>query len=143
MMSGYLDQPEKSKEALVDGWLHTGDIGELNDQGELVLVGRVKSEINIGGIKVLSEEVEMMLERHSAVIEACAFPVSDAIAGERVGVAIICKKDAQLDIETVVEWCLDQARKEASPKRVFFLDEIPKNDRGKVVRSDVAKQCLG
>lgn len=143
LMNGYLGQPEKSKEAMLNGWLRTGDIGELNDQGGLVLVGRIKSEINVGGIKVLSEEVELMLERHPSVNEACAFPVSDAVAGERVGVAVACKKEKHLDKETIVGWCLEQARKEVMPKQVFFLDEIPKNDRGKIVRAEVAKQCLG
>ena len=143
LMNGYLGQPEKTAETLVEGWLRTGDIGELDAQGALVLVGRIKSEINIGGIKVLSEEVELMLERHDAIIEACAFPVSDVIAGERVGVAVVCKKEAHMDKESVVAWCLEQARKEVAPKQVYFLAAIPKNDRGKIVRADVAKHCLG
>lgn len=143
MMSGYLGQPEKTAETLSDGWLHTGDIGVLNGAGALALVGRIKSEINVGGIKVLSEEVELMLERHPSIAEACAFPVPDAIAGERVGVAISCNTPGPLDKETVIAWCLEQARKEAAPKEVFVLESIPKNDRGKVVRIDVARQCLG
>ena len=142
MMTGYLDQPEKTQDAMMDGWLHTGDIGEIDGNGSLTLVGRIKSEINVGGIKVLSEEVELMLERHDQITEACAFPVPDAFAGERVGVAIVVNKDLQLKSEDVVLWCGTQARKEAVPLKVFILGEIPKNDRGKIVRTDVARRCL-
>lgn len=137
MMLGYWQRPDLDEAAFADGWFRTGDIGELDAQGNLVLVGRSKSEINRGGIKIQAEEIDMLLERHEGITEACAFGMPDAIAGEMVAAAIVLADGAQFDPEALKAWCRVWVREEAVPSRLFAVTAIPRNDRGKIVRADV------
>jgi acyl-CoA synthetase (AMP-forming)/AMP-acid ligase II len=137
MMLGYWQRPDLDEAAFTDGWFRTGDIGELDGQGNLTLVGRSKSEINRGGIKIQAEEIDMLLERHEAISEACAFGIPDAIAGEAVAAAVVLADGAQFDPEALKAWCRARVRDEAVPSRLFAVAAIPRNDRGKIVRADV------
>ena len=137
MMLGYWNRPDLDEAAFVDGWLRTGDIGELAAGEQLTLVGRLKSEINRGGIKVQAEEIDMLLERHPDIIEACAFGIPDPVAGELVAAAIVLRNGAAFDEEGIKSWCRDRVRAEAVPSRLWRVDAIPRNDRGKVVRTTV------
>jgi acyl-CoA synthetase (AMP-forming)/AMP-acid ligase II len=137
MMLGYWQRPDLDAAAFTNGWFRTGDIGELDGEGRLILVGRSKSEINRGGIKIQAEEIDMLLERHEAVAEACAFGIPDAIAGEAVAAAIVLAEGATFDPEALKAWCRARARDEAVPSRLFAVAAIPRNDRGKIVRAEV------
>ncbi|MGN6489213.1 MAG: class I adenylate-forming enzyme family protein [Devosia sp.] len=137
MMLGYWNRPDLDEAAFVDGWLRTGDIGELAAGEQLTLVGRLKSEINRGGIKVQAEEIDMLLERHPDIIEACAFGIPDPVAGELVAAAVVLRNGAAFDEEGIKSWCRDRVRAEAVPSRLWRVDAIPRNDRGKVVRTTV------
>ena len=137
LMTGYLGEPERTSQAFHDGWLRTGDIGELGQDGTLTLLGRIKSEINRAGIKVQAEEIDMLLERHPAVAQACAFGVPDPASGEAVAAAIVLAAGATADQESIKAWCRQRVRAEAVPAKLFFLSEFPRNDRGKIVRRDV------
>lgn len=137
MMLGYWQRPDLDEAAFTNGWFRTGDIGELDGQGNLVLVGRSKSEINRGGIKIQAEEIDMLLERHESITEACAFGIPDAIAGEAVAAAIVLTDGAAFDPEALKAWCRARVRDEAVPSRLFAVASIPRNDRGKIVRADV------
>lgn len=137
MMLGYWQRPDLDAAAFTDGWFRTGDIGELDGEGRLILVGRSKSEINRGGIKIQAEEIDMLLERHETVAEACAFGIPDAIAGEAVAAAIVLADGATFDPEALKAWCRARARDEAVPSRLFAVTAIPRNDRGKIVRAEV------
>ena len=92
-----------------------------------------------GGIKVQAEEVDMLLERHPDIAEACAFGIPDPVAGEAVAAAIVLKPGAAGDIEAIKAWCRQHARADAVPSRLTVLDAIPRNDRGKIVRADVRR----
>lgn len=120
----------------------TGDIGELSDNQTLRLVGRSKNEINRAGIKVLAEEVDMLLERHPDVVEACAFGIPDAISGELVGAVVRLADDAQVADTDLIAWCRTQARQEAVPSRIGIVDEIAKTDRGKLARQTIQKEMI-
>ena len=87
-----------------------GDIGRIDADGALSLVGRIKSEINRAGIKIQAEEIDMLLERHPAVDEACAFGVPDAASGEAVAAAIVLSPGAREGTEEIRRWCRDQVR---------------------------------
>jgi len=137
MMLGYWQRPDLDEAAFANGWFRTGDIGELDGEGRLILVGRSKSEINRGGIKIQAEEIDMLLERHEAIAEACAFGIPDAIAGEAVAAAIVLADGAPFDPEALKAWCRARVRDEAVPSRLFAVAAIPRNDRGKIVRADV------
>jgi len=139
IMLGYWERPDLDAEAFLGTWFRTGDIGEIDGDGRLTLVGRIKTEINRGGIKVQAEEVDLLLERHPDIAEACAFGQPDPIAGELVAAAIVLKPGAAFDPEAIKAWCRTMARPDAVPSRLFALEAIPRNERGKLVRADVRR----
>jgi acyl-CoA synthetase (AMP-forming)/AMP-acid ligase II len=138
IMLGYWQRPDLDAEAFIEGWFRTGDIAELNADG-LTLVGRIKTEINRGGIKVQAEEVDLLLERHPEIAEACAFGLPDPVAGELVAAAIVLQPGIAFDPEAIKAWCRTMARPDAVPSRLFRLDVIPRNERGKLVRADIRR----
>lgn len=140
MMMGYLGMEEETRSAFHGAWLRTGDIGRIDAEGRLTLVGRIKHEINRGGVKVPAEEIDMLLERHPAIVEACAFGLPDPVAGEAVAAAIVL--GAPTDAPSIRAWCRERCRAEAVPSRLFVLEAIPRNDRGKVVRDRVRDVAL-
>lgn len=127
---------------MMDDHFLTGDIAELAPDQTLRLVGRTKNEINRGGIKVLAEEVDMLLERHPDVAEACSFGIPDEISGELVGAVIRLEDSAVSDATAVSHWCRTQARAEAVPHRIAIVAEIKKTDRGKLARQEIRKEML-
>jgi len=142
IMLGFHDMADKTAEVFHGAWFRTGDIGEIDPDGRLFLVGRIKNEINRGGIKVPAEEIDMLLERHPDIVEACAFALPDPVSGEAVAVAIVMRADAQSTDEAIKEWCRARIRAEAVPSQLFRLDEIPRNERGKIVRGVVREAAL-
>jgi acyl-CoA synthetase (AMP-forming)/AMP-acid ligase II len=142
LMSGYLRRPDLTQTAIVDGWFHTGDVGTVDERGWVRLTGRVKNEINNGGMKVSPEEVDLLLERHPAVAEACAFGLPDAVSGEVVAVAVRLAAGEAATASDLRLWCLERIRRDAVPQRWFMVDEIPKTDRGKLNRDKVRAACL-
>jgi acyl-CoA synthetase (AMP-forming)/AMP-acid ligase II len=139
IMLGYWRRPDLAEEAFIDGWFRTGDVGELDEAGGLSLVGRIKSEINRAGIKILAEEIDMLLERHPDIVEACAFGIPDAISGEAVAAAIVLRPHASGDLEAIKAWCRGQASHDKTPARLHVVEAIPRNDRGKIVRVEVRR----
>ncbi|QJP14272.1 acyl--CoA ligase [Starkeya sp. ORNL1] len=142
MMSRYFGLPQETAATFVDGWLKTGDIGQLAADGNLTLVGRSKSEINRAGAKILAEEIDMLLEHHPLVVEACAFGMPDAVAGEVVAAAVVAREPG-LTEDDLRAWCRERCRRDAVPARLFFFDSLPRNDRGKVSRIAVRERALG
>jgi len=142
IMLGFHGLADKTAEVFHGSWFRTGDIGEIDTDGRLFLVGRIKNEINRGGIKVPAEEIDMLLERHPDIVEACAFGLPDPVSGEAVAVAIVMRTDAQATDEAIKQWCRTRIRAEAVPSQLFRLDEIPRNERGKIVRGVVREAAL-
>jgi len=140
LMLGLWDAPVGA--AMHDGHFLTGDNGELAADQTLRLVGRSKNEINRGGIKVLAEEIDMLLERHPDVVEACSFAIPDDIAGELVAAAVKPAPGAAPEPQALIAWCRDRVRHEAVPSRIAVVDEIAKTDRGKLARGLVQKEML-
>lgn len=140
MMMGYFGMDDATKAAFHGDWLRTGDIGRIDADGQLTLVGRIKHEINRGGVKVPAEEIDMLLERHPAIKEACAFGLPDPVAGEAVAAAIVLGE--HVEAASIREWCGERCRSEAVPSRLFVIDAIPRNDRGKIVRDHVRETAL-
>ena len=143
IMLGYTGSVSLTRAAFSGDWFRTGDIGELSEDGSLTLVGRMKTEINRGGIKILAEEIDMMLERHPDIEEACAFAIPDPAAGEAVGAALVFKAGSAANIAAIRQWCRGQVRAEGVPVKLVAVEEIPRNDRGKIVRSAVREAVLG
>lgn len=137
LMLGYWRRADLDAEAFIGNWFRTGDIGVLDEAGMLVLTGRIKTEINRAGIKIQAEEIDMLLERHAAVAEACGFGIPDPVSGEAVAAAVVLKPGADADPEAIKAWCRKHVRPDAVPSRITIVDAIPRNDRGKVVRAHV------
>lgn len=139
LMMGYHERPDLTAAVLKDGWYATGDLGEVDATGCVRLTGRAKDEINRAGFKIQPAEIDMLLERHEEIAEACVFSIPDPISGEIVAAAVRLAPNAKADAKILREWCLKHLRREAAPERWFIVDEIPKTSRGKVSRDAVRK----
>lgn len=142
LMKGYYKRSDLSALSLRDGWFHTGDIGQIDADGVIRLTGRQKHEINRAGLKVHPEDIDILLERHKDVREACAFGVPDPISGEAVAVAVVLNEGVQVSQADLRLWAAERIALEKVPTRWFFVSDIPKTDRGKINRKVVADKCL-
>lgn len=141
LMAGYLDRPDLTAAVLEDGWYRTGDQGVIDARG-VTVSGRIKDEINRAGFKIQPAEIDMLIEQHDAVAEACAFAIPDAVSGEIVGAAVRFKPGMTPDLDGVRAFCRERLRREATPERWFTVDEIPRTSRGKVSREAVRRALL-
>ena len=135
----YLDAPELTAASRHEGWLKTGDIGRIDDDGLLHLIGRSKDLIITGGYNVYPGEVEAALNLHPMVREACAFSEPDDVWGERLEAAVSVAPDA--DAAAITAFVRDRIGPVRTPKRLHLLDALPRNPVGKVVRDDVRALC--
>jgi len=143
VMMGYLDRPDLTAKALHGGWFRTGDTGRLNPDGSLELSGRIKDEINRAGQKIQPADVDMVIEAHHDVQEACSFGLLDPVSGEAVAVAVVLKAGATLDQKALRTWCKERLRPSAVPERWFFVEALPKTSRGKISRNLVRDSVAG
>jgi acyl-CoA synthetase (AMP-forming)/AMP-acid ligase II len=137
LMSGYLDNPQQTAEALVDGWLHTGDVGYLDERGFLFLKDRLKDVIISGGFNVYPSDVEAALAAHPAIHECVVFGRPDEKWGEAVQVAIELRQGADASAEDIIAFAKQQVGSVQAPKQVHFMDSLPRSAVGKVQRREV------
>ncbi len=135
VMRGYRNNPEANAAAFTDGWFRTGDIGEVDNDGYLALIGRIKELINRGGEKISPEEVEKVLLQHPAVAEAAVFGVPDPKYGEEVSAAVVPRGAATA--EQLQRYCRTRLADFKVPKRIHLVSAITKNAMGKVQRRDL------
>jgi long-chain acyl-CoA synthetase len=141
VMSGYWNNPQASAAALRDGWLWTGDLGALDADGFLTLKDRSKDLIVSGGSNIYPREVEEVLLAHPAVAEACVVGRPDREWGETV-VAFIVARGERPDVDELDRLCLDHIARFKRPKEYRFVDQLPKNHYGKVVKAEL-RAALG
>ncbi len=136
VMQGYLDDPAATAEAIdADGWLHTGDLGNVDDAGRLRVIGRKKDMYIIGGFNAYPAEIEGFLMNHPAVAQAAVIGVPDERLGQ-VGKAFVVCKDRQdaVSAEDLIDWCRDRMAGFKVPRAVEFLEALPLNATGKVIK---------
>lgn len=135
VMLGYLDDPEATAAAIdTEGWLHTGDVGELDEAGNLKITDRLKDMYICGGFNVYPAEIEQVLARLDGVAEAAVIGVPDERLGE-VGKAFVVRlPGADLDEKTVIDYTREHLANFKTPRTVEFLDALPRNPGGKVVK---------
>jgi HIP---CoA ligase len=140
VMLEYLDDPEATAQALSsDGWLKTGDVGQMTDAGYLQIVGRVKDMFIVGGFNAYPAEIENILLRHPDVQQVAVIGVPDERLGE-VGMAfVVPRPGAAASADQVIEWSRQQMANYKAPRVVAFVDELPLNATGKVVK-DVLRE---
>uniref|UniRef100_A0A0D3G1W5 Uncharacterized protein n=1 Tax=Oryza barthii TaxID=65489 RepID=A0A0D3G1W5_9ORYZ len=140
--SGYKGNPEANEAAFRFGWFHTGDIGVVDEEGYLRLVGRIKELINRGGEKISPIEVDSVLLGHPAIAQAVAFGVPDAKYGEEINCAVIPREGVSLGEEEVLAYCRRNLAAFKVPKKVYIADELPKTATGKIQRRIVAQHFV-
>ena len=134
LMKGYWNREEATKETLRGGWLYTGDLGYWDDEGYIFLSGRAKDFLKRGGEMIAPEEVEQIIMSHPAVDEAAIIGVPDIEWGERVRAIVVRKPGMELTMEEVVEHCRPRMAGFKRPEDVIFIDELPRNPMGKVLK---------
>lgn len=141
VMRGYLDDPEATAAALdSDGWLHTGDLGTIDADGYLRIVGRIKDMFIVGGFNAYPAEIENLLLRHPRVAQVAVIGVPDARLGE-VGMAfVVLGPGPSMEPWEIIEWSRREMANYKVPRFVEFLDALPMNATGKVVKDDLRAQ---
>jgi acyl-CoA synthetase (AMP-forming)/AMP-acid ligase II len=135
VMLGYLDDPEATAAAIdAHGWLHTGDVGKLDAAGNLSITDRLKDMYISGGFNVYPAEVEQVLARLDGVVESAVIGVPDERLGEVGKAFVVVKPGVSLDEETVIAYTREHLAKFKTPQSVEFLDVLPRNPGGKVVK---------
>jgi long-chain acyl-CoA synthetase len=134
VMKGYWGKPEDTARALRHGWLHSGDIGTMDDEGYVFIVDRVKDMINVSGFKVWPAEVEQLLYRHPAVKEVAVYGIPDPVRGETVKAAIVLKEGATTTSDEIIAFCRDRIAVYKAPASVNFVKELPKSATGKILK---------
>jgi long-chain acyl-CoA synthetase len=137
VMKGYFNRPEETAEVIREGWFLSGDIGKLDEEGFVYVVDRAKDMVNISGFKVWPREVEEVLSKHNAVIEAAVIGIPDPISGEAVKAFVVLKKGAQLAEKEIIDFCRDRIAVYKAPHYVKFIDALPRNPSGKVLKREL------
>jgi len=143
VMAGYLNNPEATAITLAGGWLHTGDLGRLDARGYLTLVDRSKDLIISGGSNIYPREIEEVLLRHPHVREVAVIGTPDAQWGEAAVAVIVAAPGTHPATAELDEHCLQYVARFKRPKRYVFVDELPKNAAGKVLKRELREKLTG
>ena len=142
VMAGYWNRPDETAKVLRDGWLRTGDIGFMNEDGYFTIVDRAKDIIIAGGLKIFPRDVDEVLYQHPKVLEAAAVGVPDAYRGETVRAYVVVKPGEKLTEEELIAFCKERLAPYKVPKQVEFRDSLPKTLVGKVLRRTLRDEYI-
>nr|QLM00648.1 4-coumarate-CoA ligase 3 [Ziziphora clinopodioides subsp. bungeana] len=138
VMKGYYNNPDATKETLdEEGWLHTGDVGYVDDEGEVFIVDRLKELIKYKGFHIAPAELEALLVAHPSISEAAVVPMADEAAGEVPVAFVVRTNGANIPELEIKKYIAEQVAPYKRINRVFFTDEIPKAPTGKILRKDL------
>lgn len=141
VMLGYWQRPDATDEILQDGWLRTGDIAVMDDEGFMRIVDRKKDMILVSGFNVYPNEIEDVVMQHSGVLEVAAVGVPSGASGEAVKIFVV-KKDASLTEEALIVFCRRHLTGYKVPKLVEFREELPKSNVGKILRRELRDESV-
>jgi acyl-CoA synthetase (AMP-forming)/AMP-acid ligase II len=140
VMVEYWHKPEETRDVMADGWLHTGDMGYYDEKGYIYLVDRKKDMIVTGGENVYPREVEEVLYRHPAVGEAAVVGVPDELWIEWVHAEVVLKQGRHATGDEIIEFCKQHLAHYKAPKSVEFVESLPKNPQGKILKRELRKK---
>ncbi len=139
MMKGYYNNPEDTAEAITDGWLHTGDIGRIDEDGDLFILGLKKRMIIVKGQNIWPMDIEKVLHHHPQIAEAVVVGVADELRGETVGAAVRLKDGETTTEEDIKRFCRQYLINYKIPKRILFMNSLPKTADGQIRRETVSE----
>jgi acyl-CoA synthetase (AMP-forming)/AMP-acid ligase II len=143
VMLGYLDDPAATARAVdADGWLHTGDVGHVDERGNLAITDRIKDMFTVGGFNVYPAEVENVLARLDAVVAGAVIGLPDERLGEVPAAYLVTRPGHDLSEEDVIAYCRERLANFKVPRTVAFVDELPRNAAGKVLKHELRAQAL-
>jgi fatty-acyl-CoA synthase len=143
LMLGYFHDDERTAAAFQGGWFHSGDLATIDEEGHITVVDRVKDMIKTGGENVASREVEEMVYRIPAVSEVAVVGLPDPRWIEAVTAIVVVKSGETLDEDAVITHCAGQMAHFKVPKRVIFVDALPKNPSGKLLKRELRQRFVG
>lgn len=138
VMKGYFKMPEATARVLRGGWLHTGDLGKMDEDGYVYIVDRKKDMINVGGMNVYPREIEEQLYKNPKVLEAAVVATKDELRGEIPKAVIVLKEGETADEREIKKYCMQYFANYKIPKLVQFIDELPKNATGKIDKKSLS-----
>ncbi|MBN2298891.1 MAG: long-chain fatty acid--CoA ligase, partial [Deltaproteobacteria bacterium] len=136
VMKGYYKKPEETAAVLKDGWLYTGDIGFLDEDGYLTIVDRKKDMIVASGYNVFPQEIDEVLFEHPMILEACTIGVADDYRGEAPKAYVVLRQGETLGKEEIIAYCRQKLASYKVPQLIEFIDELPKSAVGKILRRE-------
>jgi malonyl-CoA/methylmalonyl-CoA synthetase len=139
---GYWQKPEETAKTFVDGWFRSGDLGRLDEEGYYYLTDRLKHIIISGGENISPKEVEAVINRVDGVAESCVVGIPDEKWGEKVVAAVVPKQGASLAPQSILSLCKEKLHSWKCPKEIRFLETLPRNTMGKVLKKEVEKVFL-
>ena len=142
VMPGYWNKPDESAKALADGWLHTGDIARIDEDGYCYIVGRKKDMIIAGGYNIYPDEVDAVLMAHPAVNESATIGVPDQARGETVKSFVVLAPGQTASADDLIAYCRRELAAYKIPRSVAFLDELPKSSALKILRRELREMEL-
>lgn len=134
VMKGYWNLPEETKETLRDGWLYTGDLAFMDEDGYFTIVGRQKEMIIASGFNVYPTEIEDILYKHPDVSEAAVIGVPDAYRGETIKAVVVLKENSRISSDEIIQYCHERLATYKVPKTIEFVEALPKTAVGKVLK---------
>jgi acyl-CoA synthetase (AMP-forming)/AMP-acid ligase II len=140
MMKGYLNRPEETAAAIIDGWLHTGDIGKLDEDGFLYILDRKKDMIISGGENIYPAEIEDALLKNPKIMDVGVIGYPHEKWGEAVKAIVVLKEGENLTEAELIDWCQGKIGKFKIPKAVVITDGIPRTPTGKILKTELRKQ---
>jgi long-chain acyl-CoA synthetase len=140
IMVEYWHKPEETKESLIDGWVHTGDMGYYDDEGYIYIADRKKDMIISGGENVYPREVEEVLYQHPAVLEAAVIGIPDPYWVEKVHAIVETRKGVRTNAEELIAFCKKRIAGYKVPKDIEFVDSLPKNPAGKILKKELREK---
>ncbi|MFZ9134897.1 MAG: class I adenylate-forming enzyme family protein, partial [Candidatus Puniceispirillaceae bacterium] len=136
VMKGYYKMPEKTAETIIDGWLHTGDVGYVDERGFVFIKDRIRDVVVTGGFNVYPNDVEAVLGQHPDVVECVVFGLPDDKWGEAVHAAVELSKLASCDEAALIDFVKSRLDSIKAPKRIHITDALPRSPVGKVLRRE-------
>jgi long-chain acyl-CoA synthetase len=141
IMKGYWNKPEETAKALKNGWLHTGDLGRLDQDRELYITGRIKDLIIKGGENIDPSISEKLLYRHPAIMEAAVIALPDTKYGEEVGAAVVLKPGHAVTEDELLAYLKDHVHHFTAPKKIFLMESMPMSSTGKLLKRELRKMA--